>query len=751
MRPSISLFLCKQLAWALEKEQEAFKEHQAAVKAVDVAQNQAKNTLDGLHKDNNDQYGWLRGIAGSGLITLLRMVPGANVVLSDKQVAEKAQEVLGEGAVVGATQLTHVYTRLRNKLGQRLDDYLNPALRLGLALGRDLGKFARNQPLLFLFDTYEEVDEADALLRVVMVAAGARVGWIVAGRDNLWAGMEQRKRTIGKVYGYKDIVPSDRCLAVDFNAGGVGAFSANDIVTYFDILQARLPDFPMQVALSENDAEQIVEVTQGVPLAVKIAAGLFVETADLEVVTRKSDRKREIIDEMFLRYLLHVRDDESERTRLYGLALLRRADEPFAVAAALHLSTEQAKTGYERELIRLHRRYSFIFTEKEQPTLHQEVRYFLRLWLKEHRRNPEVEAVALRLNAAHEQVLQRLEEQWNYTSLRARLEDQEWVETYLDLTEQRFWLDPTYAVAYYNRGVTYDNLKEHERAMVDYTEAIRLDPTYAFAYYNRGLAYTTLEDYEAALKDYTRSLELNPHDAYIYNDRALAYIAVVEYAKALADFNQAIEIGKDVALFYSNRAWIYGKLAEYQKALIDYGHAIDLQPDDANTYISRGYIYLHLQNQEEAYKDFVLAAECNQEDVNAAWMVMYASFGKGRPGPEVAQRLVEIARIDPQRYEAATCRGIALGLQGKLREGLAEIEQAIVMSQNEPGQTQDAYFWKGMLCAYIGRNQAAIEAVEKALEEGLPPILLIPLHWLERDRPEFYERYAAPLLTRYNI
>ena len=90
-----------------------------------------------------------------------------------------------------------------------------------------------------------------------------------------------------------------------------------------------------------------------------------------------------------------------------------------------------------------------------------------------------------------------------------------------------------------------------------------------------------------------------------------------------------------------------------------------------------------------------------------------------------------------------------MGLRGKLREGLAELEQAISF---EP-KSWDAYFWKGMLCAYYyrGRTLVAREAVEKAVEVGLPPVLLRPLHWLEKDVPEFYEQHAAPLLAQYEL
>jgi len=151
---------------------------------------------------------------------------------------------------------------------------------------------------------------------------------------------------------------------------------------------------------------------------------------------------------MVQRYLQHVQDDQAERARLRGLALLRRADQPAGIAAALGLSPEQAETSYETELSRLHRRYSFIFNEGTKKLLHQEVCYFLRLWLRENRSDPEIIAVNRRLWQTHAAALQALETNRQYTNLRQRLEDEDWVGVYLDLVEQQFWLDPAAGVQY---------------------------------------------------------------------------------------------------------------------------------------------------------------------------------------------------------------------------------------------------------------------------------------------------------------
>jgi len=44
------------------------------------------------------------------------------------------------------------------------------------------------------------------------------------------------------------------------------------------------------------------------------------------------------------------------------------------------------------------------------------------------------------------------------------------------------------AIDYFNRGNAYSVNNDYDHAIADYTEAITLDPTFARAYYNRGLA-----------------------------------------------------------------------------------------------------------------------------------------------------------------------------------------------------------------------------------------------------------------------
>lgn len=436
------VLLSSQLCYALGKRSEDFREYLSAVKDVDEATKLAQDVLGVLQRD--ERYSWLRGLAGEGVLALLRLIPRSQVVLGSEQIANKIKDATGEGVQIGIEQIQQVWARLHDKLGPKLNNYLERSLHLGLGIGRDLAEFAKKHPVLIFFDTYEEIDEGDELLRLVMGAAGSQVGWVLSGRDNLWAGLIQRLRSQDTVYGYKDIVFPSLGLGVDFSADGVGDFTMSDIEEYFAQLCKKVTRQPPLPTVSEKDAAHILDVTKGVPLAVKIAASLYLEYPDLTFLTERTDGKREIVDQMVRRYLLHTRSNPADRARLYGLALLRRADEPSTIAAALDLSDS---SNYDAELTQLHRRYGFVFTKQEQPSLHQEVRYFMRLWLLEHYTEPGIIEVNQRIKEVHLAKLNALEEHRRYTSIQGRLEDEQWLESYLDLTEQDFWLDPAQGVA----------------------------------------------------------------------------------------------------------------------------------------------------------------------------------------------------------------------------------------------------------------------------------------------------------------
>jgi tetratricopeptide (TPR) repeat protein len=67
------------------------------------------------------------------------------------------------------------------------------------------------------------------------------------------------------------------------------------------------------------------------------------------------------------------------------------------------------------------------------------------------------------------------------------------------------------AKIYFDRGMDSLSLLQHDKAIGDYSEAIRLDPNYANAYCGRGIAYYEVENYDKAISDYSEAIRLDPN------------------------------------------------------------------------------------------------------------------------------------------------------------------------------------------------------------------------------------------------
>jgi tetratricopeptide (TPR) repeat protein len=313
-------------------------------------------------------------------------------------------------------------------------------------------------------------------------------------------------------------------------------------------------------------------------------------------------------------------------------------------------------------------------------------------------------------------------------------------------------LDPGSAFIYVQRGITYRHQKKYQEAIADFERAIELDPRSAWAYLQRGITYGHHDEHQRAMIDFDHAIELEPRLDRAYVRRGRAYRWRKEYQRAIADFDSAIALDPNYAWAYASRSQVYTDLGKYQEAIAGFDLAIALEPSSAGTYKLRGDTYLWMKNRLKATADYRHCYELDPTRDDAAWMLEWASMGKHRPGVDTAERLEAIAAIERKpftMYILNVCLGLALGLRGNLKDGLAELERALKLES----EVADCYFWKGMLSAYYyrGRPHTAIELIEKSLAMGLPPLLLTPLHWLEKDLPDFYEQYAAPLLTRYGV
>src|SRR5262245_33317376 len=88
------------------------------------------------------------------------------------------------------------------------------------------------------------------------------------------------------------------------------------------------------------------------------------------------------------------------------------------------------------------------------------------------------------------------------------------------------WDDPTEAKEFMERGHTWRAKGEWEKAIRDYSEAIRLAPKDPEGHYYRGWARAEAGQLKTAVEDFSEAIRLDPKHALAFYNRANAWLRV---------------------------------------------------------------------------------------------------------------------------------------------------------------------------------------------------------------------------------
>ncbi len=305
-------------------------------------------------------------------------------------------------------------------------------------------------------------------------------------------------------------------------------------------------------------------------------------------------------------------------------------------------------------------------------------------------------------------------------------------------------LDPDYAAALLLRGIAWSALGEERRAIADLNHALALDGNNTLAYVHRGIAYRKLKDDERAMEDFDYALGLDPHLDEVSLLRSLTYGRFNERRRGLETFDHALERNPNDAQTLIVRGMAHCALGEYERAIKDLDRALALNPHDALAAAGRGHVYLEMGDIGLARDDFRRSRALDPGDVYTGLLLEWTALCQDGPQPGTAARLEAIATENPYEYAAYVCRGVALLLQERFEEALAQLGQALLLDARKG----HAYVWKSLACAFLGQDEEAEAALAQAKTAELPlsEVLFAPLRWLEQKRVDFYQQHVVPLL-----
>jgi tetratricopeptide (TPR) repeat protein len=237
------------------------------------------------------------------------------------------------------------------------------------------------------------------------------------------------------------------------------------------------------------------------------------------------------------------------------------------------------------------------------------------------------------------------------------------------------------AVAYAHRARALQEKGDLERALQDYNDAIRVGsevdeqaiplprlrrflgqrtmnyPPQASWYRGRGLIYNRQDQPDKAVRDFTEAVRVSPNDPLTYVDRANVYRRLRDYDMALVDLGQAIRLDPSWGSPYFHRANLYKARKDHDRALADYSATIRLDPADADAYFNRGNTYLATRQYARAAADWSEVTHLDDEDADAherlAWLLATCPDDKVRDGTRAVEHAGRACELTKEKSPAA--------------------------------------------------------------------------------------------------
>jgi tetratricopeptide (TPR) repeat protein len=169
-------------------------------------------------------------------------------------------------------------------------------------------------------------------------------------------------------------------------------------------------------------------------------------------------------------------------------------------------------------------------------------------------------------------------------------------------TDEGTWGKQSRGRACLERGIEWYDKGEFDKAIEDFSEAIRLNPHSDDCYLSRGDAWVAKGELKRAIADYDQLIRRRALLDWAMLKRGVAEFLRDRREQAIADFSQAIQIfqqrkAQAAAYAYYWRGFVWFEQREFAKASADCAEAIRLKPDfpeprillgAAQTFVSEG-------------------------------------------------------------------------------------------------------------------------------------------------------------------
>ena len=234
------------------------------------------------------------------------------------------------------------------------------------------------------------------------------------------------------------------------------------------------------------------------------------------------------------------------------------------------------------------------------------------------------------------------------------------------------------ALNLFRRAAALDAVGQTDKALTDYSDAIKLDPNASLAFLNRGVLLATRKrTYDRAIQDFDRVLVLEPDNVDALIRRGDAFVQLGDFGRGMRDLDRAVSMAPENALAYLMRGLAYGRRGNAIAALQNYDAALKYDPRNADALSNRAAIYLGQGRLDMAIRDLDLSISIDQANPLAFYNRGYAHFVKKEYDRAISDYSSAIA-LNPQLGLAYNNRGLTRAIAGQdLVQALADCDTAL--------------------------------------------------------------------------
>jgi tetratricopeptide (TPR) repeat protein len=177
--------------------------------------------------------------------------------------------------------------------------------------------------------------------------------------------------------------------------------------------------------------------------------------------------------------------------------------------------------------------------------------------------------------------------------------------------------EPQTAVQWVASGEAWCAAQEYNKAIDDYSAALKLDPRYAPAYISRARAWMLKYYRDRATADYGAAIQLEPANAMYRVERAESWSARGLHDPAMEDYAEAIRIDPNNPAIWVSRGNEWRKDLKIDRAIADYNQAIHLDPKYSPAYVARGNTWKQIGRFDLAIQGLSDLIRVNPEEPRA--------------------------------------------------------------------------------------------------------------------------------------